>query len=368
MTGNVLGNDYDPDFGPSSIQVYTSSAPSHGTLTIDVGGSFTYNATDGYSGSDSFEYTIYDGADESYTATVSIEVGRVKIMDGVIDITDQTQDVWVSDFIQPFPVLSNAQGNDIESPSWTVPGYELANWDFSQTPPQLILPDLNVINASWFWVDGGDGRVVTFSGIVAGQSFTVQTTYNVERPDISLAIDRAQVEISPDNRSAVFGEAGPPPKPGIKIDINELSVPNGGYQMGFIQVVNSSEAFRTDTNDVQESRIENGTKLDGGVFYPGQIGPLTMIDFPSEPLGNPNAYKEWSRDDSFSTYVMFQRAGGGLVPLRVVSWSWGFEAETVTVGGVEKWELVSSSRGLSPVTDTTGYPTWNGLVGGAAWQ
>tara|TARA_R110002049_G_scaffold288423_1_gene470898 strand:- start:76350 stop:77390 length:1041 start_codon:yes stop_codon:yes gene_type:complete len=343
--------------------VYTSSAPSHGTLTIDVNGSFTYNATDGYSGSDSFEYTIYDGADESYTATVEIEVGRVVLKDGVLDITDQTQAVWVSDIVAPVAILINGQGNDIDSPSWTVPGYELANWDWNQTPPKLVYPDLNVLSTSWFWVDGGNGRVVTLSGNVQGQSFSVSTTYNVLRPNISLNIDNSGViDVYGDRVS--YGDPNAPP-PGIRFDIVGGAPPippAGSYQFGYLQVGNSLDASRVDVNNVTQNRNQNGPLLDGGFVYPGQIGPFTAIDVPQEPLAA--GYKAWSRDDSFSTYVMFQRNGGGVVPLRVVSWSWGFEASS-TDGG-QTWSLDSSYKGLSPQSDTTNYPTWTGLINPAA--
>jgi VCBS repeat-containing protein len=66
----VLGNDTDADANAlTAVQV---SAPTHGTLTLNSDGSFTYQATAGYVGSDSFTYKANDGTDDSNVATVTI--------------------------------------------------------------------------------------------------------------------------------------------------------------------------------------------------------------------------------------------------------------------------------------------------------
>ncbi len=67
----VLANDSDPDNDPLSITAV--SVPAHGTATIGSGG-ILYTPAAGYTGSDSFSYTISDGRGGSATATVSITV------------------------------------------------------------------------------------------------------------------------------------------------------------------------------------------------------------------------------------------------------------------------------------------------------
>jgi len=49
----VLGND--PDAANFSAAV--AAGPSHGTVTLDADGSFTYTPTANYNGADSFTYT-----------------------------------------------------------------------------------------------------------------------------------------------------------------------------------------------------------------------------------------------------------------------------------------------------------------------
>ena len=53
------------------------SEPSHGTLTLNADGSFTYTPFSDYNGPDSFTYVANDGSVDSNVATVSITVTEV---------------------------------------------------------------------------------------------------------------------------------------------------------------------------------------------------------------------------------------------------------------------------------------------------
>ena len=73
----VLGNDTDPDAGDTLAAVLVSGT-SHGTLTLNANGSFSYTPAVNYNGADSFSYKARDakGA-ESAAVTVSITVNAV---------------------------------------------------------------------------------------------------------------------------------------------------------------------------------------------------------------------------------------------------------------------------------------------------
>jgi len=53
------------------------AGPSHGTVSLKPGGSFTYTPAADYSGVDSFTYRASDGTATSDPATVSITVNPV---------------------------------------------------------------------------------------------------------------------------------------------------------------------------------------------------------------------------------------------------------------------------------------------------
>jgi uncharacterized repeat protein (TIGR03803 family) len=68
----VLSNDTDTD--GDALTVTVVSGPSHGSVTLNADGSFTYIPATNYVGSDSFTYRASDGIATSNIATVSITV------------------------------------------------------------------------------------------------------------------------------------------------------------------------------------------------------------------------------------------------------------------------------------------------------
>lgn len=70
-TGNVLANDSDANGDKLSASLVTG--PTHGTLTLNADGSYSYVADTGYTGTDSFTYKASDGSLSS-SAKVSITV------------------------------------------------------------------------------------------------------------------------------------------------------------------------------------------------------------------------------------------------------------------------------------------------------
>jgi VCBS repeat-containing protein len=71
----VLGNDSDPD--GDSLSAVVDSGPTHGSLTLNPNGSFTYTPAANYNGSDSFTYRASDGTLTSSLATVTLTVTAV---------------------------------------------------------------------------------------------------------------------------------------------------------------------------------------------------------------------------------------------------------------------------------------------------
>jgi VCBS repeat-containing protein len=71
----VLANDTDAD--GDALTALLEAGPSHGTLTLDAAGGFTYAPALNFNGSDSFTYHANDGKASSNVATVTITVNLV---------------------------------------------------------------------------------------------------------------------------------------------------------------------------------------------------------------------------------------------------------------------------------------------------
>ena len=71
----VLNNDTDADHNALTAKLVSST--SHGNLTLNADGSFTYTPFANYNGPDSFTYKANDGTSDSNVATVSIAVSAV---------------------------------------------------------------------------------------------------------------------------------------------------------------------------------------------------------------------------------------------------------------------------------------------------
>ncbi|HRN80172.1 MAG TPA: Ig-like domain-containing protein [Ferruginibacter sp.] len=82
LTGNVLDNDYDPDYDAIEVVAATGSTTQGGTYSITAAGVVTYTPPSAsYVGEDTFTYTVREVADASATATaiVRILVGNTTI-------------------------------------------------------------------------------------------------------------------------------------------------------------------------------------------------------------------------------------------------------------------------------------------------
>ena len=79
-SSDLLGNDCDPDpaGGPCTNAGLTASGPTtgptNGQATLNGDGSFSYNPNPGYTGADSFTYTVTDATGKTDTATVNLTI------------------------------------------------------------------------------------------------------------------------------------------------------------------------------------------------------------------------------------------------------------------------------------------------------
>ena len=124
----VLANDSDVD-GDALTEILVSDV-SHGTLTLNADGSFTYTPATDYNGTDSFTYKANDGELDSNVATVSI------ILDGVNDapVADAGDD-QVNVLTGRAVTLDGSGSSDVDGDLITY------NWRFESVPPTSVLTD-----------------------------------------------------------------------------------------------------------------------------------------------------------------------------------------------------------------------------------
>ncbi|MGB3245665.1 MAG: cadherin-like domain-containing protein [Sulfitobacter sp.] len=80
VAADLLSNDSDANGDPLSVTGFTQ--PDHGTLSDNGDGTWSYTPDAGYTGTDSFDYTISDGAlSDTATVTINIEVPSPAVSD-----------------------------------------------------------------------------------------------------------------------------------------------------------------------------------------------------------------------------------------------------------------------------------------------
>ena len=70
----LLTNDFDDNIPGLSVTAFDPTSTQGGTVSVNPNGSFTYNPPTGFTGNDTFNYTIIDGDAQTDTSTVNIRV------------------------------------------------------------------------------------------------------------------------------------------------------------------------------------------------------------------------------------------------------------------------------------------------------
>jgi len=90
--GQLLANDNDVDGGSLVIDTTPIANVSHGSLLLDTDGGFTYTPMGNFSGTDRFDYQVFDGQGGSTTGTVLITVTNVNDLPITVSDTFNTNE------------------------------------------------------------------------------------------------------------------------------------------------------------------------------------------------------------------------------------------------------------------------------------
>jgi len=112
---NLFDNDSDPDGTPFIIKLTPVTDVSNGTLTINVGGTFSYTPYANYFGSDSFEYRMCDNGSPALCDTAEVAITIQSINDKPI-ANDHAEAINEEESLTSIDLLadiSDADGNTL---------------------------------------------------------------------------------------------------------------------------------------------------------------------------------------------------------------------------------------------------------------
>jgi hypothetical protein len=123
FTMSIFAKAYDVERDPLAVWSWTQ--PAHGAVTPNGDGSFTYTATAGYLGNDSFGVTVEDGKGGFHAANMKVMVMSESPGGGGVPVTQ----------FNNFAALQS-NGTDMSHNGWRIP--RVIDWDYNGKPDLLI--------------------------------------------------------------------------------------------------------------------------------------------------------------------------------------------------------------------------------------
>ena len=215
---DLLINDSDPD--GDALALVSFSQPANGTLVQELDGNLTYTPNPGFSGPDSFTYTITDGTSQQDTATVSWVVNDVPIAlaDQFTTLTDESLTGTItttgSDLYGNEPVFElvndvsdgmlnlNADGSFVYAPS---PGYFGAVTFSYRLNDGIDVSDVAMVNIQ---VNASPVAVDDSLSVDAGDTIAFSVFANDFDPDGLLGDATLQIVSGPLHGTLIAGTNG----------------------------------------------------------------------------------------------------------------------------------------------------------------
>lgn len=303
-----------------------------------------------------------------------------KILFSGRDVTNGTQKVVVG---QQIALTVDPNGLSIQSQSWTVPETKIKNYMASNTRGQIEqLTDLSTSEVSFYWVDAGASKDVTYTYMLAGgKTGSVHTTFQVVGPTASfvktetgsvavvcittIQLWNTPVTLAPPCFSDVlhrydiwlyFGGT----QNNIGITFTPSVDPPTGYvgNITLVQIVESTSAV-VHLNDGSAQTCEGLELLDANYPY------LKRQDNPGILLGNggiSNTYIVEARiAQTFRTFLLWEPRlpGFGSIPVPLGSVAWRWYGQATHAQRNQKWELSDTSSGSADAFQLSNiYPAW----------
>ena len=195
ITIDVLANDTDAD--GDAMSVTEVAQPAHGAVVLNADGTVTYTPDANYNGTDSFTYTISDGAGGFDTATVSLSVtgdadAPVVVAD---DVSGAEDGGWIG--LDLSANLADTDGSEtlaitisnVPEGAQLSAGTDLGGGNWTVAPEELSLLSINPADDFSGAMDLGVSVTATDAG---GDTATVESAFTVTvtpTGDVTVSVD-----------------------------------------------------------------------------------------------------------------------------------------------------------------------------------
>jgi VCBS repeat-containing protein len=265
-TGTLTGSDVDGD----SLTFALGTQAAHGTVTVNVDGTYSYVPNANFHGSDSFTFTVNDGTITSAAATVTVTVNAVN--DAPI-VTNGSGSVNRNGFLvgSVSPLGSDVEGDALTYTFVTQPAHGTLSLSPDGTFTYTPTPGYNGPDSFSFKANDGqaDSNVATFSITVNAVDEPLilslpSTDANATRKGPAVQLDPA-ASVSDSDTVVNYGNAkitvrilaGNTPND-IKHGRVKLSVHNQGTGSGLVKIKGSKIYFNG--SKVSVAKISGGTR------------------------------------------------------------------------------------------------------------
>ena len=307
---------------------------------------------------------------------------RLAIMRGSEDITGKKKVVWAGEGMTLTASVSGIPvGSTASNYQWSVAGPAYADIDYtSQYGRAPLLSNTTNSTVHYYWAKEFMTNV-TCSVEVGGQRLEGKTTFEVRKPEVSWTLTAKNTVVIYTN---VHGPAlgcgiagGTTNNCGMLFEwkISNYKGYTSDFELRMVQLVNTTikENFATPIgNSLSRGVATNG--LDTAFpfddwdlvpppgLFPNYPGYNFTPDSPYELLSGAVSFV--SREDSFTSVLLFRPSGGKYVPLKTASWSWAGKAGIAGTNGSSTFQLIPTPTNPQ---SATGYPldvppTWEGNI------
>ncbi|SFE77550.1 VCBS repeat-containing protein [Paenibacillus catalpae] len=185
LNGSVHATDGDGD----NLQYSIVGEPSHGDVTMNPNGTFTYTPDANYNGADSFTFKANDGSEDSNTASISITITAVN--------DAPTADASSKTTAEDTAVSGSVTGQDIDSSTLTyslVTGPANGTLTFNADGTYTYTPNLNFNGTDSFTFKANDGALDSAPATVTITVTPVNDAPGSENSTVSTAEDTPVID------------------------------------------------------------------------------------------------------------------------------------------------------------------------------